>query len=546
MTWIAQRAAGLVAALDAGRIDAIAYSTAFVARLRDSSGDPLFPRSLQWLHRRQWPDGSWGGSVPNASDRLVSTLAAIGALAEAPEPWAAEAVRAGLAYVRAQPAAWRADPYELIAFELAVPYLLAEARKRGLDLPYAEFDHLARLRADKLGRLPADAWSTKPTTLLYSLEVLGGDFDPAPAGRFLATNGSLGNSPTATAAYWSATGAPEALEYLRRLDAASPDGGFPEVYPIATFETAWVLYSLGRAGILPGTATAHLDRLRDQLGETGIVAIDPAFPVPDSDDSAMVFNVLLDAGYDVSHLLDRLLVFEGADCFTTFPYERRASVSANARVLEALSRRPEVFPTQLSKIVAHLLSERREGAWWQDKWHVSPYYATAAAVFALTRTTGPQALDDTRRWLIDTQHADGSWGALHGTAEETAYAVLALDALAGDRTASPGVFGAAHERLRHWLDEPAPSAGGIWSEERGDEAAWRRPPDAPSERDPLSPELWIGKGLYTPRVVVQAAALAGCAVAARRVERWAAGLRVGQATGSGRLGDVTEVARPRA
>jgi halimadienyl-diphosphate synthase len=483
--WTAQRADELVASLERGTTDPIAYPTAFVARLREASGGPVFPRALEWLRRRQWPDGSWGGTVPHPSDRLVSTLAAVGALAGAPEPWAPTAVRAGLAYLRAHPAAWRADTHELIAFELAVPYLLAEARERGLDLPYTEFADLARLRTDKLGRVPSEAWSNQATTLLYSLEVLGAGFDPAPAGRFLAANGSLGNSPSATAAYWAATGEPAALAYLRRLDAASPDGGFPEVYPIATFETAWVLHSLSRAGVLPSSARPHLARLRQQLGDTGVAAIDPDFPVPDSDDSAMVFNVLLDAGYDVGHLLDRLLVFEGADCFTTFPYERHASVSANARVLEALAHRPKAFPAQLAKIVTHLLTERRDGAWWQDKWHVSPYYATAAAVFALTRVVEPRALEGTRRWLLDTQHQDGSWGALAGTAEETAYAVLALDALAGDRPAPPSLFGAAHQRLRRWIDGPCP-------------------------------ELWIGKGLYTPRTVVRAATLAGYAVAARR------------------------------
>lgn len=483
--WTVRRAVELVSVLESGTTDAVAYPTAFVARLRDASGAPVFPRALEWLRHRQWPDGSWGGALPHASDRIVSTLAAVGALAGAPEAWAPGAVRAGLAYLRSHPARWRGDPHELIAFELAVPYLLAEARGRGLDLPYAEFADLSRLRGDKLGRVPPDAWSSRPTTLLYSLEVLGADFDPAPAGRFLSANGSLGNSPSATAAYWAATGEPAALAYLRRLDAASPDGGFPEVYPIATFETAWVLYSLGRAGVLPDAARPHLARLRQQLGDGGVVAIDPDFPVPDSDDSAMALNVLLDAGYDVGHLLDRLLVFEDTDCFTTFPYERRASVSANARVLEALAYRPEAFPAQIEKVVAHLRAERRDGAWWQDKWHVSPYYATAAAVFALTRVVEPHALEGTRRWLIDTQHPDGSWGASRGTAEETAYAVLALDALAGDRRASPGVFGAAHERLRPWLDD-------------------------------MYPELWIGKGLYTPRLVVRAATLASCVVAARR------------------------------
>jgi halimadienyl-diphosphate synthase len=485
-TWTELRAAELVAAIGEGTTESIAYATAFAARLRHSDGTVCFPQTLDWLRQRQWPDGSWGGAVPQPSDRLVSTLAAMVALADAPDPWARDAVQAGVGYVQRQPAAWRGAPHETIAFELAVPHLLGEARERGLDLPYPEFDDLARARADKLGRVPPEAWSSQPTPLLYSLEVLAGEFDAAPAGRFLSVNGSLGHSPPATATYWAATGEPAALAYLDGLAAKSRDGGFPEVQPIATFETAWVLYLLQRAGLRPPTAWRHLATLRRQLADSGLAAIDPGFPVPDSDDSAMVFNTLLGAGYDVGHLLGSLLAFEGDEWFSTFPYERGASVSANARVLEAFSHRPAGFPVQLAKLVEYLLGERRDGAWWQDKWHASAHYATAQAVFALRRAVPPGQLAGTWRWLVDGQHDDGSWGACGGTAEETAYAVLALDALSAYRPAPSTAFAAAAASLREHVDAGA------------------------------YPELWIGKGLYTPHNVVRAAVLAGYAVAAGR------------------------------
>ncbi|GIG88359.1 prenyltransferase/squalene oxidase repeat-containing protein [Plantactinospora endophytica] len=508
---LAHRATVLVDGLGDGSIRPIAYSTSFVARLHRPDGSPLFPGALDWLRRHQWPDGSWGGAVPQPPDRLVSTLAALLALAGSAEDWARQAIESATGYLWRHAADWRDAGYETIAFELAVPHLLAEARRAGLRLPYAEFGDLDRMRADKLDRIPPDALRTRPTTLLYSLEVLGDVFAPGLAGRFRSGNGSLGNSPSATAAYWAATGDPAALRYLERLVDANPDGGVPEVWPVATFETAWAVYLLNRAKLLPVTAARpHLDRLHRILGDTGLAAIDPSFPVPDSDDTAMVYNALLDTGYPVAGLLDHLLVFESESCFRTFPYERVASVSANARVYEAFAHRPDRYPGQLAKILDYLRGERQDGGWWRDKWHASAYYATAQVVFALAgpaHRSGsadgvdgwlppPEPLADTWRWLVGGQRADGSWGEPAGTAEETAYAVLALDALDHRHPVPPQVFELAGAYLREHVDDADP------------------------------PELWIGKGLYTPDAVVRAAALAACAVAVRRT---AAGHLVGSA-----------------
>lgn len=494
---LARRAADLVAGLGPGSTQSLTYPTAFLARLRRPDGTTLFPGAGDWLRRHQHPDGSWGGAIPLAPDRLVSTLAAMLAIRDSGEEWVRPAVDAATAYLWRHGGQWRDTPYETIAFELAVPHLAAEARQRGLSLPYPELAALDRLRADKLSRVPPAALTSVPTTLLYSLEVLAGVLDPRLAESFRSANGSLGNSPSATGAYWAATGDPKALGYLERLAAGRPDGGFPEVHPIATFETAWVLYLLHRAGLLSGDtlsgdAGGHLRRLSQAVSGTGVAPIDPDFPVPDSDDSAMVHNVLRDTGYDTGTALDGLLVFEAESCFTTFPYERGASVSANARVLEALAHRPDRFAGQLAKILGYLWDERREGGWWRDKWHMSPYYATAQVTFALdavlTRpgpSLAPGDLAGTWRWLVDTQHVDGSWGADGGTAEETAYAVLALDALA-----------------RH-VPEPVPAL---------DTA--RSYLDAHLDDD-YFPELWIGKGLYTPDVVVRASVLAARAVTPR-------------------------------
>ena len=81
-------------------------------------------------------------------------------------------------------------------------------------------------------------------------------------------------------------------------------------------------------------------------------------------------------------------------------------------------------------------------------------------------------------WLFDTQKQNGSWGILDGTSEETAYAVQALT-----------YYHINVEKL-----DTVPIASGVKflleNYENND-----------------YPELWIGKGLYTPINVVKSAVI---------------------------------------
>ncbi|TDP98039.1 halimadienyl-diphosphate synthase [Labedaea rhizosphaerae] len=483
MHGVTERVSRLLADLTRSTVASTAYATAWAARLTGDDGKPVFPQARPWLADHQHADGSWGGSVPNPYDRLVCTLAAVLALREIDEPWASSAVRSGVDYLHKHATDWRGAPGEVVGFELAAPYLAEQASKAGL-LSLDGFADLVALRADKLARVPAGALTREPTTLLYSLEVLGDLVQPRDVVGFAGPNGSMSNNPPATAALWAATGAPTALEYLRSAAQSTGDGGMPEIFPISVTEPAWAIYLLHRAGLTTDEAKPHVDRLLALAdgAEFGL-GTSAEFPVPDSDDTAMVANVVHAFGHDDTALLESLLHYEKDDHFIGFPYERGTPVTANARIAEALSRRPDRFASQIKKAITFLMDSRHDGAWWDDKWHLSPYYATAQVVFGLAGSTPPDTLSATRKWLLDGQHPDGSWGMAGGQPEETAYAVLSLDAMGDQHGPVPAdTMRRAADYLGEHLDDPSYA------------------------------ELWMSKGLYIPVAPARAAVLSAYAV----------------------------------
>ncbi len=318
-----EQADRIVGELGERPVAAMAYSTAWAARLT-TDDRPVFPQAREWLRRHQHADGSWGGSVPNAYDRLVSTVAAVLALHESPEDWAADAARAGVSYLRDHGADWRGAVGEPIGFEVVAPHLFEQARAAGL-LSLDSLAELARLRDDKLSRVPPGALAKQPTGLLYSLEALG-DLVPLPGmAGFAAVNGSMANNPAATGALWSATKDAAALDYLHAAARSAGGGGMPEIYPINVFEPSWVIYTLGRADLFPVGAKKHVERLVELAGTTSApLGVSEEFPVPDSDDTAMVANVSHAFGYEATPLLESLLSFETDDHFVGFAHERGA------------------------------------------------------------------------------------------------------------------------------------------------------------------------------------------------------------------------------
>jgi hypothetical protein len=128
-----------------------------------------------------------------------------------------------------------------------------------------------------------------------------------------------------------------------------------------------------------------------------------------------------------------------------------------------------------------------------DKWHLSPYYATLSCVLALARAPLPavhRQLLLTFDWLLDTQDETGGWRQEAVTAEETAYALLAMRTLGKILPFHrPESSRRARESGRRWLEVPG------WLE--GSSSALM-----------AAPALWIDKSTYAPARVIRAAILA--------------------------------------
>jgi halimadienyl-diphosphate synthase len=479
----------ILGSLQQGAISPAAYDTGFVARLRqpDDPNAMAYPQTLAWLLRSQNSDGSFGTTLPIPKEKLVSTLSALMALADLPpalQDGLAHRARArALRFLYEDTGNWQTGP-DTAGFELILPALLDEAKLRELPLPYERFMGITAQRDAKIGHIPPRLIYNVKTPLLHSLEYLGNRLDVEAARKQLSPNGSFANSPSATAFFLRKTHDEQANEYIAMLMRNRGDGSMPTVEPFEVFEIAWVLYNLARADQLPAEAKPLVSYLAQALTDDG-VGVSKEGLRPDSDDTALTLSVLHRYGYPIS--AGPLRPFEGVNFFFTFPLERDASVTANAHVLEVLQVVPP-FPRQQviqQKVVKYLRDARVDGDHWVDKWHGSPFYATAHAVFALT-ASAPDLCLPAFEWLSKTQREDGSWGWFaQGTPEETAYAVQAL-------MLAPAEFRA---RLR----EPLRRAAAYLNE---------------TEAEPVIP-MWVGKTIYGPTQVVRAAVLSAQILLAR-------------------------------
>lgn len=450
--------AGLVMALgrDGGLISASIYDTAQLLRFAPPADS--FP-ALAWLAAQQREDGGWGDpAVPNGRD--AATLAAILALhPHALSPRDHEAIVAGIEFLQRQVELWSTPGEDIpLAAELVLPRLLAEAQAHRLPCDVSAYGALAALgthRRSLIARLnPAPA--TPPT---HSWEAWGDHSYTCP----LDESGGVGHSPAATAAWLYLTrGAPDldaeraaAQRYLQGAAQATSvgiDGVVPTVWPYGRNEQIVSLYTLLLADLLDEPALQA--GLNEQIGDLRRVLRPHGYGISDlfhcdGDLTAMAFAVLCHFGDQPSPTTIRSYIVPetvGESCLT-YPRELQRSRSATAHAAHALA----LLGQDAASLGLYLLHRRDpDGRMTGEKWHTAWLYLTGHAMHTLLACDMSGAACEAIDGILAHQHADGGWGIAGSTAEETAYAVLALLPLA-QRELLPEAGQAALHRAGAWL-----------------------------------------------------------------------------------------------
>ncbi|MEV0612916.1 prenyltransferase/squalene oxidase repeat-containing protein [Nonomuraea sp. NPDC050404] len=449
---------------------------------------------IEYLFDTQGPDGAWGapdgyGMVPtlSATEGILAALTR-----EDPGTDRERLTRAADRGLRVL-TGWLSDPLDLPdmpAIEHIVPSLIDRINQHAEGLPdRAPIPLPASMSYDTLRMVRSRVKSGMevPEKLLHALEIATEAAAGAPGIRPTSI-GSIGASPAATAAWLGERGEHDAHEPAHgHLEAVARlyGGPVPVGLPITVFERGWVLSWLLRAGVSIEVPPEMVADIRSAIGPAGTPA-GPGLPA-DADTTSVALYAL--ALLDAPHEPDSLWGFRSGTHFSTWPGEQGVSVSVNAHVLEAfgeyIRRRPAAAPRYeetIAELAAWIRDQQQPDGSWTDRWHASPYYATASCSLALEDFGGQAArepvLAAAAEWVLGTQRPDGSWGRWDGTAEETAYAIQILLLTRGNTDP---------RRLR------AVDRGHVYlSNSTGGD----------------HPPLWHDKDLYVPRAVARAAVLA--------------------------------------
>ncbi|KAM0891012.1 hypothetical protein ACQ4PT_026687 [Festuca glaucescens] len=236
------------------KLSSSSYDTAWVAMvpLPESPQLPCFPECVEWILQNQQSNGSWGLDQMDSSvtkDVISSTLACVLAL----QRWdvGSDHITRGLHFIGKNISIIMDEQNDApIGFNITFPYMIGLAIEMGLEFPVRQTDILGilHLREVELKRLAGDKSNGREAYMAYVAEGLGNLLDWDEAIKFQRKNGSLFNSPSATAAALIHNYDDKALNYLKLL-VNEVGGAVPTVYPLNVQCQLSMLDTLEKIGI---------------------------------------------------------------------------------------------------------------------------------------------------------------------------------------------------------------------------------------------------------------------------------------------------------
>ncbi|CAF2065754.1 unnamed protein product [Brassica oleracea var. botrytis] len=276
-----------------------AYDTSWVAMVPSPSSQnaPLFPQCLNWLLENQHEDGSWGLDHPSCKkDMLSSTLACILAL----KKWGTgeRQISKGLQFIELHSASVTDETIEKPAgFDIVFPGMVEYARDLNLVVPLGSEVVDAMIQKRDLDLRRESFSRGREAYLVYVLEGTRKIQDWDLVGKYQKKNGSLFDSPAATAAAFTQFRNDGCLRYLSSLF-QNFEAAVPTVYPFDQYARLSVIDTLESLGI----DRDFKNEIRRALDETYRCWLRGDEEIRlDLATCALAFRLLLSHGYDVSY-----------------------------------------------------------------------------------------------------------------------------------------------------------------------------------------------------------------------------------------------------